>query len=142
MDDPFVLERFVHAQRGVYEVALAELRAGRKTTHWMWFIFPQLEGLGSSLMATRYGVTGLPEARAYLAHPVLGPRLIECVEAVLGVTGASAQVIFSSPDHLKFRSSLTLFAAAAPWEVVFTTALDTYFGGVRDPVTAERLRKK
>ncbi len=142
MDDPFVLERFVHAQKGVYETALAELRAGRKTTHWMWFIFPQLEGLGSSLMATRYAISGLPEARAYLAHPVLGPRLIECVEAVVGVTGRSAQVIFGSPDDIKFRSCLTLFAAAAPWEAMFTTALDTYYGGVRDPVTAERVRKK
>ena len=141
-DDPYNLERFVHAQRGVYDVALAELKAGRKASHWMWFVFPQLDGLGRSLMATRYAITGLPEARAYLAHPVLGPRLVECVEAVLGLTGVTALDIFGAVDEAKFRSCLTLFAAAAPWEVAFTIALDSCFAGVRDPVTAERVRKK
>ena len=142
MDDPYNLDRFVHAQRGVYEVALAELKAGRKASHWMWFIFPQLDGLGRSLMATRYAITGLAEARAYLAHPVLGPRLVECVETTVGLTGVTALDIFGATDAAKFRSCLTLFAAAAPWEVLFTVALDTYFGGVRDPVTAGRVRKK
>ena len=109
MDDRFDLERFVKAQIGIYDVALGELRAGRKRSHWMWFVFPQLAGLGSSPTAQTYAIGSLEEARAYLAHPVLGPRLIECVQAVNAVRERSAGDIFGYPDELKFRSSLTLF---------------------------------
>jgi uncharacterized protein (DUF1810 family) len=135
MTDPFSLQRFVVAQAGAYEPALAELQAGRKRTHWMWFVFPQLAGLGSSAMAQRYAISGIGEAQAYLAHPLLGPRLLACTVAVNGVAGRSAHDIFDSPDDLKFRSSMTLFAQAAPQEPAFTEALARYFGGEPDPRT-------
>jgi len=139
MDDPFRLQRFVDAQAGVHEAALAELRAARKRTHWMWFVFPQIEGLGSSPMAQAYALSGLEEARAYLAHPVLGPRLLACTAAVNASQGRSAHEIFGSPDDLKFRSSMTLFARAAPDEPAFRTALAKFFGGQEDPLTLQRL---
>lgn len=139
MADPFNLQRFVDAQAGVYEAALAELAAGRKRTHWMWFVFPQLVGLGSSPMAQAYAISGLEEARAYLAHPVLGPRLLAGTNAVNAVAGRSAHEIFGSPDDLKFRSSMTLFARAAPDEPAFRAALAKFFEGQEDPRTTARL---
>jgi uncharacterized protein (DUF1810 family) len=136
MDDPFDLRRFVEAQDGgVYERALAELRAGRKQTHWMWFIFPQLAGLGASAMAERYAIGSLEEARAYLAHPVLGPRLAACVAAVNAVEGRTARELMGGPDDLKLRSSLTLFARAAADAGPFRAALGKYYGGVEDAAT-------
>ena len=133
-DDLFDLARFVTAQAPVYATALAELRAGQKQSHWMWFIFPQLRGLGSSHMATHYGLTSLAEARAYLDHPILGPRLIECTEAVLAVQGRSLHAIFGSPDDMKFRSSMTVFEVAGPGQL-FSAALDRFCAGERDPRT-------
>jgi uncharacterized protein (DUF1810 family) len=137
-DDPFDLGRFVTAQAQVVGTALAELRAGRKRTHWMWFVFPQLRGLGTSPMADRYGIASLAEARAYLAHPVLGPRLRNCTEAVLAHAGRSLHDIFGSPDDMKFRSSMTLFAVAAlEDDGVFERALDAFCEGRRcDATTA------
>ncbi len=135
MQDPYNLERFVAAQAPVYETVLAELRAGRKRTHWMWFIFPQLAGLGRSAMAQKYAIASLDEAAAYLAHPVLGARLRECCDIVSGLNGLSANQIFSEPDDMKFRSSMTLFAHAAPAEPLFTQCLEKYFGGVTDGAT-------
>jgi uncharacterized protein (DUF1810 family) len=123
------LDRFVSAQDGVYPDALAELRAGRKRTHWMWFVFPQFAGLGSSPTAQRYAIDSLDEARAYLAHPVLGPRLRECAAALLAVEGRSAEDIFGYPDDLKLRSSMTLFAQIAEDPAVFTAVLDRYYDG-------------
>lgn len=138
-DDPFDLERFRQAQAHTYAQALAELRAGRKASHWMWFVFPQVAGLGSSPMARRYAIASLAEARAYLADPVLGPRLRECVRAINAHDGVSAHDIFGWPDEMKLRSSLTLFARAAPGETAFAEALDRYFGGEPDAATLERL---
>ena len=132
------LERFVKAQEGIYPRALAELKAGRKQSHWMWFIFPQIAGLGHSAMAQMYAIASLEEARAYLAHPLLGPRLRECCEAVLAVEGKSAHTIFGSPDDLKFRSSMTLFDLASPNDI-FRAALDKYFDGEADPLTLQTL---
>ena len=134
------LERFVTAQEGVYSRALAELKAGRKQSHWMWFIFPQIAGLGHSAMAQMYAIASLDEARDYLAHPLLAPRLRECCEAVQAVDGRSAHAIFGSPDDLKFRSSLTLFAKAAPDEPLFRALLKKYYGGEADPLTLQKLR--
>jgi uncharacterized protein (DUF1810 family) len=139
MDDPFRLSRFVEAQAPVYEHALAELRRGCKTDHWMWFIFPQIEGLGYSMTARHYAIASLDEARAYLAHPVLGPRLLECTAAVNAHVDRTLRDIFGSPDDLKFRSCMTLFARAAPGEPSFQAALDAHAGGEHDPLTAERL---
>jgi uncharacterized protein (DUF1810 family) len=140
-DDPFDLGRFVAAQEPVIDRVRAELGRGRKTSHWMWFVFPQIGGLGSSAMSQRYAISSLDEARAYLAHPPLGPRLIECTELVLAVEGRSIHDIFGSPDDMKFHSSMTLFDGAAQEEdSVFRHALEKYFGGVRDPATLERLR--
>lgn len=119
--------------------ALEELGRGRKQSHWMWFVFPQIAGLGRSVMADYYALASLNEARAYLAHPVLGPRLKQCTQLVLEVQGRSANKIFGSPDDLKFRSSMTLFAAAAPDEPLFRAALDRYFDGAGDPLTLEKL---
>lgn len=133
------LERFVEAQRPVYADVVAELAAGRKASHWMWFVFPQLRGLGRSATASYYGLASAAEAAAYLAHPVLGARLRECVARALAIEGASARAVFGSPDDLKFHSSLTLFAAVAPDEPLFERALAKYFGGARDPLTLERL---
>jgi uncharacterized protein (DUF1810 family) len=130
--DPHDLNRFVRAQEHDYARALAEIRSGRKRTHWMWYIFPQLDGLGFSETARRYAIRGLDEARAYLGHPVLGPRLVECAEAVLAVQGRSAREIFGAPDDLKLRSCATLFAEVAPAGSVFRRVLEVYFGGEAD----------
>ena len=139
--DPFDLERFLSAQRPVYGTALAELRAGRKRTHWMWFVFPQVLGLGHSATSTHYAIRSLEEARRYLDHPVLGARLVECAEAILGVEGRSASEIFGYPDDLRLRSSMTLFAEAAGPDSVFVRVLEKYHGGRRDPRTLEILRR-
>jgi uncharacterized protein (DUF1810 family) len=133
------LERFVIAQAQIYPRVLAELKAGRKQSHWMWFIFPQVAGLGHSAMAQMYAIASLEEAKAYLAHPVLGARLRECCQAVMAVEGKSAHEIFGSPDDLKFRSSLTLFDLASPNDI-FQAALDKYFGGDADPLTLQKLQ--
>lgn len=136
---PHALTRFLDAQTAAYPAALAELREGRKRTHWMWFVFPQIAGLGRSSTAQLYAIAGLDEARAYLAHPVLGPRLIACVEAILALPGDDAHAVFGSPDDVKLRSSLTLFSAAAPEEPRFRAALAKYFAGQEDPLTLSRL---
>ena len=133
----FDLDRFVAAQAPVYATALAELRVGHKRTHWMWFVFPQIAGLGRSATAQLYALGSLAEARSYLAHPVLGPRLRECAQAVLAVEGRSARAIFGSPDDLKFHSSMTLFSLAAPDDALFVACLDKYFGGARDAATLD-----
>jgi len=137
--DGFDLDRFVAAQSPVIEEVKRELRFGEKRSHWMWFVFPQLAGLGSSPMAQRYAIASLDEARAYLAHPVLGPRLQECAELVAAVQGRTAAEIFGYPDDLKFRSSMTLFGRADPAEPAFRTALERYFGGREDPRTVALL---
>ena len=146
MDDPgrpnletLDLERFLAAQAPVYPAVLDELRAGRKRTHWMWFVFPQLAGLGHSAMARRFALSGLAAARAYLAHTVLGGRLRDCTALVLGVEERSVGEIFGSPDDLKFRSSMTLFAQAGPGETLFTEALETCFDGRPDELTLRLL---
>ncbi|MGH3164765.1 MAG: DUF1810 domain-containing protein [Trebonia sp.] len=141
MSDPYRLERFITAQdqAGVYQHALGELRSGQKTSHWMWFIFPQILGLGSSTTAREYAISGLDEARAYLKHPVLGPRLRECAAAVGTTDGRSARDIFGYVDALKLRSSMTLFAAAAPDEPEFADVLAKYFDGEPDEATLSRL---
>jgi uncharacterized protein (DUF1810 family) len=138
-NDPFALHRFVDAQEGVIDRVRAELRAGRKQSHWMWFVFPQLLGLGQSAMAVRYAIGSLDEAVAYLAHPVLGERLRECTQLVLDIEGRDAHAIFGSPDDLKFHSSMTLFAAAAPMAPLFRAALDRYFAGTPDARTSHLL---
>jgi uncharacterized protein (DUF1810 family) len=139
-EDPFDLERFVRAQDGgVYEQALRELRAGAKRGHWMWFVFPQVAGLGHSPTAQRYALGGLDEARAYLAHPVLGPRLVECARALLAVPGDDPVRVLGSVDALKLRSSMTLFEAAAPDQPVFGAVLDRFCSGRRDEATTTRL---
>lgn len=130
----FDLERFVTAQRQNYDDAIRELRGGAKETHWMWYVFPQIDGLGTSAMARQFAISSLDEARAYLDHPVLGPRLLECTRAVNGLIGKSALRIFGTPDNLKFRSSMTLFAQVAGPESVFSEALRKYFDGP-DPLT-------
>ncbi|HYE18934.1 MAG TPA: DUF1810 domain-containing protein [Tepidisphaeraceae bacterium] len=138
--DPFDLARFVDAQSdGVYETALAELRAGQKRSHWMWFIFPQLRGLGSSSMAQHYAIQSRDEAAAYLAHPLLGHRLTECAEALLAVEGRTALQILGSPDDLKLKSCATLFAAVAPAGSVFDQLLDKYYARERDRRTLDLL---
>ena len=134
-DDPHDLARFVTAQDGVLDQVRAELRAGRKRSHWMWFVFPQVAGLGSSPVAQHYALSGLDEARAYLAHPVLGPRLRECAELAAAVPGRSASEVFGYPDDLKLRSSMTLFAQADPDAPEFAAVLDRYFDGEPDPRT-------
>jgi uncharacterized protein (DUF1810 family) len=141
MDDPYRLERFARAQDsgGTYQQAVAELRAGRKVSHWMWFVFPQVAGLGFSAMSQRYAISGLAEARAYLNHPVLGPRLAECARIVASTEGATADDIFGPVDAMKLRSSMTLFAAAAPDEPVFAEVLAKYFDATPDEATRARL---
>jgi uncharacterized protein (DUF1810 family) len=139
MDDPHNLKRFVTAQFPVFEQACSELREGRKRSHWMWFVFPQLKGRGRSETARVFAISGLEEARAYLAHPILGARLRECCRLVNLVQGRSAHQIFGDPDDLKLHSCLTLFAAAAPQEEVFRQALEKYFGGEGDRLTIEGL---
>lgn len=131
-DDPFDLQRFVDAQSDVYPRVVEELSRGRKTSHWMWFVFPQLEGLGSSALARKFAIRSLDEARAYLAHPILGPRLRECVGLVNRIEGRGIEEIFGYPDDRKFHSSMTLFARAAQDEALFRKALDLFFGGVPD----------
>lgn len=139
-EDRFGLQRFVAAQDAVIEQVLRELAAGAKQTHWMWFIFPQLKGLGSSAMAQRYAIGSIREALAYLAHPILGPRLRQCTRLVNAVNGHSAREILGSPDDLKFRSSMTLFHKAAPDMPDFAEALAKYFRGAGDPVTIQKLQ--
>ena len=138
-EDPFDLRRFVDAQTPVIERVLAELKAGRKRTHWMWFVFPQIEGLGSSFMAQKFAIRSLDEAKAYLAHPVLGDRLRRCTDAMNRHEGLSALAILGSPDDMKFRSSMTLFGRAAPDEERFRDALVRYFDGDEDDSTLRRL---
>jgi uncharacterized protein (DUF1810 family) len=140
MEARFDLERFVEVQAGVIGQVCAELRAGQKRSHWMWFVFPQIRGLGSSEIAVRYAISGREEARAYLDHPVLGPRLQECAAIVVGMEGKSVEEIFGYPDNLKFHSSMSLFAEVeGPTERVFHKALKKYFGGHPDKATLERL---
>jgi uncharacterized protein (DUF1810 family) len=135
----FDLVRCAVAQQDVYDDALGELRAGRKRTHWMWFVFPQIAGLGASATARRYAIGSLAEARAYLADPVLGPRLIECASALLAVEGRTAEDILGYPDDLKLRSSMTLFGRAAPEIEVFQEVLERYYDGKPDPQTLNKV---
>jgi uncharacterized protein (DUF1810 family) len=138
--DPFDLARFVRAQDGgVYERALGELRAGRKRSHWMWFVFPQVAGLGRSATAQSYAISGTPEAQAYLDHPVLGPRLVECAQALLDLPGDDPVAVLGSTDAMKLRSSMTLFETAEPEAAVFGQVLDRFFGGERDAATTRLL---
>jgi len=139
MADEYDLDRFVKAQEPVLTQVRQELASGRKRSHWMWFVFPQLAGLGYSAMARQYAISSLAEARAYLEHPILGPRLVGLTKLVNQLNGRSIHEIFSSPDDLKFHSSMTLFAQARPDEPVFREALDKYFGGVMDRGTVEKL---
>ncbi len=138
-DDPYDLRRFVAAQAPVYAAVIDELARGAKRSHWMWFVFPQLEGLGRSATARHYGIRSEAEALAYWRHPLLGPRLKECAGLVLAVEGKSALQILGAPDDLKFRSSMTLFERVAGEEEVFGAALDKYFGGGRDAATTQLL---
>jgi uncharacterized protein (DUF1810 family) len=139
MDDPYNLKRFVDAQTPVYERVVAELRQGRKQSHWMWFIFPQIKGLGSSATALKFAIASRGEAQAYLDHPILGPRLRQCTRLVIAAPGRSIEQILGYPDDLKFRSSMTLFAAVAADNKDFTAALDKFYGGKADPATLERV---
>ena len=141
-DDPYDLDRFVRAQDTVFDQALSEVSSGRKQTHWMWFIFPQLEGLGSSWNSVRYSISGIREAEAYLAHPVLGPRLVKCAAAALRHDGLTASMIFGHPDDMKFRSSATLFARVSPAGSVFHRIIDTFFQGQPDETTLRRLQSQ
>jgi uncharacterized protein (DUF1810 family) len=136
-DDPHNLIRFVQAQADDYEQALSEIRSGRKQSHWMWYIFPQFDGLGFSSTSKRYAIKTLAEAKAYLAHPILGPRLVECAEAALGVEGKTATQIFGSPDDMKLKSCATLFACVSPVGSVFHRLLDKYFQAERDEKTIQ-----
>ncbi len=142
--DPFQLSRFLEAQEKIYDRALAELNSGRKRSHWMWFVFPQIEGLGFSSTTRYYSIESLQEARQYLDHPVLGKRLRECAETLLALAGLSASSIFGYPDDLKLKSSMTLFASAAGAGSVFTRVLEKYYQGTRDERTLallERLKR-
>lgn len=139
-DDPHHLERFVRAQDGVHDTALAELRKGRKTSHWMWFVFPQLSGLGRSPIAQQYALDGVAEARAYLAHPVLGPRLLEATDAATTAPARSADELLGGVDALKLRSSMTLFARSADDPEPFRAVLTRWYAGTEDPVTLRLLR--
>jgi uncharacterized protein (DUF1810 family) len=136
-EDPHELSRFVHAQAEDYERALREIRSGRKRSHWMWYVFPQIDGLGFSSMSRRYSIKSVAEARAYLDHPVIGRRLVECAEAALSVEGRSASEIFGSPDDMKLRSCATLFASVTPPDSVFARLIDKYFKGERDGRTLQ-----
>lgn len=140
LPDPWNLQRFVDAQAPVYGAVVEELRDGRKASHWMWFVFPQLRGLGHSAMAQHYGLASLDEARAYLAHPELGARLRECTQLALRA-GNDAHALFGSPDDFKFRSCMTLFTRTAPEEAVFADALHQYFAGIPDARTEAMLRE-
>ena len=138
-DDPFHLDRFVLAQAGVIDGALAELRAGRKSGHWIWYVFPQLTGLGRSPLSREYGISGIEEARAYLAHPVLRARLVECAAALLIHADRTADRVLGEVDAIKVRSSMTLFHRADPHEPSFRAVLDRCYGGIPDPLTDELL---
>ena len=138
MDDPYGLERFAAAQRGNYADAIAEIRAGAKRSHWMWYVFPQIAGLGSSAMAIRYAIGSRAEAEAYLAHPILGPRLRECVDALMALPPTSAERVFGGIDAVKLRSSLTLFREVGGGDA-FDVAIDRWFGGQADEGTLRRL---
>ncbi len=140
-DDPYDLKRFITAQEGVYDRALVELREGLKRSHWMWFIFPQIEGLGFSSTSRHYSIKSLEEARQYLAHPVLGVRLLACAEAVLAVQGRSASEIFGYPDDMKLQSSMTLFELVSGTGSVFARVLDKYYQGKRDTRTLQIVGK-
>ncbi len=140
-EDPFDLGRFLKAQEGIYDEVLTELRSGQKRTHWMWFIFPQMDGLAYSPTAKYYAIKSLEEARQYLKHPVLGKRLWECAETVLGIEGRSASEIFGYPDDLKLKSSMTLFARVADSDSVFACILKKYFHGEPDVRTIDLLKK-
>ncbi|MGZ6780433.1 MAG: DUF1810 domain-containing protein [Mycobacterium sp.] len=139
IDDPYDLQRFVDAQEPIYNTVIGELTAGRKRSHWMWFVFPQLRGLGSSPTAVRFGISSIDEARAYLAHDLLGARLRECAGLVAGIDGRSAEDIFGWPDDLKLRSSMTLFSRAAGGDSVFAAVLEKFYNGEDDPATLARL---
>ena len=139
MSDTYNLQRFVEAQDQVYERVVEELSSGRKRSHWMWYIFPQLEGLGFSIASRRYGISGLDEAKAYLAHPLLGSRLKECTNLMLGIEGESVDRVLGHPDDLKFRSSMTLFSRASLGETLFDEAIDKYFAGDQDAKTLQLL---
>jgi uncharacterized protein (DUF1810 family) len=140
MADPFNLERFVSAQATVFPLVVAELIAGRKRVHWIWFIFPQMKGLGRSAQSEYYGIGSLEEAAAYARHPLLGPRLVECTQLINQIEGLAIRDILGPPDDLKFRSSMTLFARAAEDATVFNDALKKYFNGEADPLTLNLLR--
>ena len=140
MDDPYDLERFVDAQAGIYAQAFAELRRGRKQSHWMWFIFPQVEGLGRSPMARRFAIRSADEGRAYLSHPILGPRIEECTRALLAHEGESAEAIMGAIDAIKLRSSMTLFAELAGPASPYAACLRSFFDGEPDPATVEFLK--
>ena len=137
--DSYNLERFVEAQNGVFDRVCAELRQGQKRSHWMWFIFPQIKGLGSSDIAQHFAISSLQEAEAYLGHPVLGPRLKQCTQLVNQIDGRTVDEIFGYPDNLKFRSSMTLFAQLPTDTQIFRDALEKYFGGKPDPRTLKKL---
>ncbi|MET0900381.1 MAG: DUF1810 domain-containing protein [Mycobacterium sp.] len=139
MPEPYDLQRFVDAQDAVYDTVVAELRAGRKRSHWMWFVFPQLGALGRSSTAVHYGISGLAEGRAYLEHAVLGPRLRECSRLVSDIEGRSAEQVFGWPDNLKLRSSMTLFAHCTDDDRDFVAVLDKYYSGEEDPATVQLL---
>ena len=138
-NDPFALQRFVEAQDRIYDTVVDELIAARKRSHWMWFIFPQLRGLGSSPTAVRFAISSIDEARAYLAHELLGPRLRECTGLVTAIDGRTAEEIFGWPDDMKLRSSMTLFAHAADDNADFIAVLEKFYGGEEDPATLARL---
>jgi uncharacterized protein (DUF1810 family) len=140
MSDPHKLQRFIDAQEPDYQTALAEITAGRKRSHWMWYIFPQYDGLGFSSTSRHYAIKSPGEAAAYLEHPILGLRLRECVDTLLAVTGRTAHEIFGSPDDMKLKSSMTLFAHVSPEGSVFEQVLDKYFGGQRDGKTLELIQ--
>ena len=141
-NDPFALARFIHAQEGTYERVLSELRVGQKRSHWMWYVFPQIDGLGRSSTARHYAIKSEEEAREYLNHPILGARLLECTETVLGIEGRSVSEIFGFPDYIKLRSSMTLFAYISEPDCVFDFVLDKFFDGYRDNKTLQLLETK
>ena len=141
ISDPYDLKRFLEAQKNDYQRALSEIRNGHKRSHWMWYIFPQYDGLGFSSTSKRYAIKSVAEAEAYLHHPVLGPRLVQCAEAAVGVEGRSASEVFGSPDDMKLRSCATLFAAVSPAGSVFERLLEKFFQGVRDKKTLRPMRE-
>jgi uncharacterized protein (DUF1810 family) len=139
MDDPYNLQRFVDAQDPIYDQVRSELKEGHKRNHWMWFVFPQIDGLGHTSLARKFAISSLDEAKAYLEHPIVGPRLIECTKLVIGIERRAIEQIFGYPDDLKFRSSMTLFSRAAGDNSVFEEALKKYFRGEHDRLTIDRL---